>query len=166
MQKRSSNRDNAIQNGNKTYIGTACKICGLTEKYVSSYGCVSCSIKTNAHKLYDTELMKPYRTKEKTKKRAVIWRNKNPDKVQEQYQRKRLAKYNMTQEEFDIYLESQQGKCAICSNYLTNKFTVDHNHQTGKVRGLLCYKCNTGIGHLQDSVDILSEAIKYLKERN
>jgi hypothetical protein len=67
----------------------------------------------------------------------------------------------------------QSGKCSICNNSETVKdlkgkikyLAVDHNHETGEVRGLLCNACNTGIGKLGDSVKILENAIKYLKER-
>jgi len=59
-------RENAIKEGKKTYTGfTACKHCGSYEKYVSSYNCVSCTIKIGLEKLNNEELMKPYRTKEK-----------------------------------------------------------------------------------------------------
>lgn len=166
MQQRSSDRDLAIQEGRKTYNGKPCKVCGSTEKHVSSYSCVSCNTKRNLHKLYNKELMAPYRTKEKSSKKLKTWRVKNPEKLEEQYHRKRLAKYNITQETFDNMLLTQEGKCAICADTLTEKFTVDHNHDTGKVRGLLCYKCNSGIGLLKDSVELLSLAIKYLNERN
>ena len=165
MQKRSTERDLAIQQGLKTYNGKPCKKCNTTEKYISSYGCVKCNIETNSHKLYNNELMKSYRTKEKTNRRLSIWRNNNKDKVSEQYQRRRLLKYNITQNDFDILLEKQDYKCAICDKELSEKFTVDHSHETGNVRGLLCYKCNNGIGLLCDSPEILSKAIQYLKER-
>ena len=165
MQKRSNERDLAIQQGSKTYNGNSCKKCNTTEKYVSSYGCVKCNIKTNSHKLYNDELMKSYRTKEKTNRRLSVWRNKNKDKVAEQYQRRRLLKYNISQKDFDVLLEEQDYKCAICTKELSEKFTVDHSHKTGKVRGLLCYKCNNGIGLLCDSTDILNKAIEYLNER-
>lgn len=165
MQKRSNERDLAIQQGLKTYTGKFCKKCNTVEKYVSSYSCVKCNIEINSHKLFNDELMKSYRTKEKTNKRLSIWRDKNKDKVAEQYQRKRLLKYNLSQNDFDLLLENQNYKCAICTNDLTEKFTVDHNHNTGNVRGLLCYKCNTGIGLLCDSPEILSKAIHYLDER-
>jgi len=46
------------------------------------------------------------------------------------------------------------------------RLCVDHNHQTGEVRGLLCQKCNTGIGNMKDSIKILSQAILYLKKHN
>ena len=71
------NRQKAIEEGRKTYDGVACKKCGSTLKHVSSYSCVDCNTKRNLHKLYDDDLMAPYRTAEKRK----IWENKNPEKV-------------------------------------------------------------------------------------
>ena len=68
-------------------------------------------------------------------------------------------------------LKTQFGKCAICgvdeSDYRKEsgkKFAIDHDHKTLKVRGLLCCKCNRGIGYLQDSIKNLESAIKYLKQ--
>jgi hypothetical protein len=59
----------------------------------------------------------------------------------------------------------QEGRCAICGDELSeDAFRIDHNHQTGKVRGLLCISCNTGIGLLQDSPEVLSSAAEYIKK--
>ena len=78
--------------------------------------------------------------------------------------------YNLTKEEYKILLEKQNHKCAICSvdevNAIKGKLYVDHCHTTGKVRGLLCHHCNTGIGMLKDSTNILALAISYLNKDN
>jgi hypothetical protein len=67
--QKSAAREEAIEKGEKTYIGnTLCKHCGSCEKYVSSYNCVPCSIKSGLEKLNNKELMEPYRTKEKKQK--------------------------------------------------------------------------------------------------
>lgn len=77
----------------------------------------------------------------------------------------RLAKYGITDQEFQAMLLAQSNRCAICQNvFKTSKSThVDHCHNTGRVRGLLCHDCNTGIGKLRDSVDLLQRAIDYLR---
>lgn len=62
----------------------------------------------------------------------------------------------------------QDGKCAICGkgpggmSNTKKRLVVDHNHKTGKIRGLLCGSCNIGLGHFKDNVEILKSAIKYL----
>ena len=79
------------------------------------------------------------------------------------YTRKSL--YGITQDEYDAMYENQGGVCAICGGVNANRRTlgVDHNHTTGKIRGLLCHACNTGIGHLQDATELLCQAIVYLE---
>ena len=70
-------------------------------------------------------------------------------------------------EDYLSMLEEQHGCCAICgglepSDY-KRRLSVDHDHKTGKIRGLLCMKCNSGLGMFDDSETILLNAIKYLK---
>ena len=72
-------------------------------------------------------------------------------------------KFNLSLEEYQVLLERQNGVCGICKNKCTRELAVDHCHITGRVRGLLCNNCNRGIGHLRDSIDVLSAAITYLK---
>ncbi len=57
---------------------------------------------------------------------------------------------------------SQDGKCAICRIVPSRTMAVDHCHDTGAIRGLLCSNCNTGIGLLRDNPEILARAIIYL----
>jgi hypothetical protein len=62
----------------------------------------------------------------------------------------------------------QKGCCAICGVHqdnVTKRFSVDHNHSTGKVRGLLCQNCNAGLGNFMDDISNLKSAIEYLEER-
>jgi hypothetical protein len=75
------------------------------------------------------------------------------------------SKYKITEDIFQNILSSQENKCQICKNPFSdiNKIQVDHDHDTGKVRGLLCIKCNTGIGKLNEDIKILESAIEYLK---
>jgi len=72
-------------------------------------------------------------------------------------------KYGITIKEYNTLLDAQDGVCAICSAADNKKLSVDHDHDTGEVRGLLCHKCNSGIGLLGDKVDALQRAIDYLK---
>lgn len=63
-------------------------------------------------------------------------------------------------------LDKQSGLCAICEQHFSNfkrRLAVDHNHHTGKLRGLLCASCNSGLGKLQDDRRFLEAAIIYLR---
>lgn len=73
--------------------------------------------------------------------------------------------YGISIEVYNEMFTTQSGRCAICKIHqseLNKNLAVDHCHTTGKVRGLLCAKCNTGIGLLQEDIAILAESIKYL----
>jgi hypothetical protein len=86
------------------------------------------------------------------------------------YRKRALMRiYGITTEEYDLILESQGGVCAICGqvqNPIERPFAIDHNHTTGKVRGLLCNNCNLILGHARDNTYILENAIHYLKEND
>lgn len=68
--------------------------------------------------------------------------------------------YGMTSTEYDSLKKAQNGGCAICASVV--KLAVDHDHKTGKIRGLLCHNCNRGLGMFYDNTSSLREAIKYL----
>lgn len=75
-------------------------------------------------------------------------------------------KYNMTNEEYDKLFAKQNGKCMICGKrekYKKEKLTIDHNHKTNIFRGLICHKCNRGLGYFNDNGLILIKAVKYLR---
>lgn len=75
--QKSAARESAIEKGEKTYTGfTVCKHCGSCEKYVSTWGCAPCAIKSGLEKLNNEELMKPYRTKEKVSNKTYRYRSK------------------------------------------------------------------------------------------
>lgn len=79
-------------------------------------------------------------------------------------QRKRqlFYKYKMTPEDYEKLFEKQNGRCDICNKPQEKTLSVDHNHETGKVRGLLCTHCNQGLGRFKDNVYLLQCAIFYL----
>lgn len=72
-----------------------------------------------------------------------------------------LRRYGMTLEDYQKLLTKQDEKCAICKN--EGKLVVDHDHTTGIVRGLLCSKCNTGLGKLGDNIEKIEEVLGYLR---
>ena len=77
-------------------------------------------------------------------------------------------KYGITLDEYDRMVEDQGGRCAICGSTDPrnggNMLAVDHDHATGRVRGLLCGTCNTALGKFRDNPEILRSAIRYLTD--
>jgi Recombination endonuclease VII len=104
----------------------------------------------------------------KARRRATMkkWRAANP-----RSDGHRAERYGITEAQYKCILSLQHGACAICrlpetckgSKGKVRPLTVDHDHRTGEVRGLLCNKCNVGIGNLRDSVLLLQSAIAYLE---
>lgn len=84
-----------------------------------------------------------------------------------------LRQYGISLEDYESLAVSQGNLCKICQNpetiLLRGKvmpLAVDHNHTSGKVRGLLCLHCNQGLGHFKDSIELLKNAIQYLEEND
>lgn len=76
-------------------------------------------------------------------------------------------KYGWTPEQFDAQLALQGGGCAICGDLKPGghgRWHVDHDHETGQVRGILCSNCNLGVGNVKDDVDLLRRMAKYLRD--
>jgi hypothetical protein len=97
------------------------------------------------------------------------YRKNNKERVLEIERKSRLKMvYGITVEQYEAMLVKQEGKCAICSTKKpgsrTKMFFIDHCHTTGQVRGLLCMRCNTGLGLFLDNQKILLNAISYLQE--
>lgn len=74
--------------------------------------------------------------------------------------------YGLTLEQYDQMFEDQGGVCKTCGkvNRDGRRLYIDHNHETGKVRGLLCHRCNSLLGFVKDDIDILQNILAYLKE--
>ena len=75
------------------------------------------------------------------------------------------TKYGLTPTEYDGLFSSQQNACAICKRLdagTKRRWHVDHNHDSKKVRGILCHNCNVGLGHMKDNVELLRAAADYL----
>lgn len=94
---------------------------------------------------------------------------RNTDRSRNFYLQRR---YGITLDEFNEKLGQQGNGCAICgsvsgkANKKHDRLTVDHNHATGELRGILCHKCNFGLGHFGDDIELLLKAIEYLKSYN
>jgi hypothetical protein len=110
------------------------------------------------------------------------WNRKNPEKVREYAKRQRakdpakfkrkqnraMLKYRhgLTPEDKMTMFEAQEGGCSICGDAMeveSKSCHVDHDHSTGKLRGLLCRECNRGLGAFRDNVESLEAAINYLE---
>lgn len=117
-----------------------------------------------------------YRRETRARKRDVLreWREDNPDKVQAWLDKNRdvrhLAwvekKYGLDQTAYIQLQEEAKDGCMICGGPPIGRrinLDVDHCHETGKVRGLLCSRCNLGIGYFRDNPGLLYEAIEYLE---
>lgn len=72
-----------------------------------------------------------------------------------------LRNYGITLKDFNDLLEKQNNECLICQEK-NKRFHLDHCHKTGKIRGILCAQCNTGIGLFKENVEYLTNAIRYI----
>lgn len=94
------------------------------------------------------------------------WHKRNPRKAQE-YQLRRC--YGLTLEEYDAKLEEQDGVCGCCGREFNfDRFMrdrqVDHNHETGEFRGIVCARCNYILGRVDKDVEILELCVAYLRK--
>lgn len=107
--------------------------------------------------------------RESRNKYNKTWRDRNPEKV---LARRLRNRYNTTLEQYNEILHLQGGVCAICK-LSEAPFVLDHDHgccnkdeSCGRcVRGILCRKCNAGLGMFSDDIDRLEKAINYIKEQ-
>jgi len=96
--------------------------------------------------------------KEKIKEGNRIYYLNNPNK----YKRN----HNIDNNQYLLMFENQNGKCAICGNISNSVLCIDHNHETGKIRALLCSNCNVGLGMFHDDIVLFKKAISYIKKHN
>ena len=101
--------------------------------------------------------------KEKKKVYEQDRHNADPSKRKEKALK---ANYGITLEDYNVMWAAQDECCAICKTQKTKGrgFHVDHDHATGKVRGILCNQCNLALGHFEDDTIRMLSAINYLKE--
>ena len=99
---------------------------------------------------------------EKNKERCKEYYSNNKDKAFERYLKNT---YQMSVEEYETSLKNQSEVCAICKSKCVSgkKLAVDHNHDTGEFRGVLCRQCNRALGMFRDSPTILHSALEYLE---
>ena len=147
-------REEARRDGKMTYWApNKCKRGHNSPRYTSTKSCVECG---------------SVRRKETQPRLLVVgraWRKKHAARLRAAKRERHLQKnYGMTSAQYDAAVLVQNGLCAICQTAPTKKkLVVDHCHATGKVRGLLCDACNTGIGYLGDSSTRVEGALWYLR---
>lgn len=110
---------------------------------------------------------KKYNCSQKGKALRRKWKEDNPVEYERMLLKSHLKRhYKLSLEQYDSMLEEQGGTCAICKSAETTKnrkyLSVDHDHATGEVRGLLCHKCNVLLGYARDNLLILNAALEYL----
>ena len=151
--------DKQVTTGHLLLETRTCRVCGQEKNLVDEYY------------LSRKDPTKPssysYECKECTIKRTIEYNKNNSESVRSQYLKRN---YGLTFEEFDTMLSSQDNSCAICGTKepsktrgRTRRFHVDHDHETGKVRGLLCKSCNIALGEVDDNIHTLKSMIQYLE---
>ena len=94
------------------------------------------------------------------------WFKENPDKLptlKEKRAYSRKKNFGLSEEDYAQMLVDQNNQCAICKKEIGWEAAVDHCHATNVVRGLLCRKCNLGIGAFKDNIETIRKAIDYVK---
>lgn len=138
--------------------------------------CVTCGIRKPTSEFYkraDRKSGLSGSCKECTRERAARWYAENKDRAsrsqaqwharnrERQAHYKRRRQYGITDAEYKRMREEQGDRCAICGK--DRPLVVDHCHDTGKVRGLLCNKCNSAIGYLGDDPTVIERAATYVR---
>ncbi len=113
------------------------------------------------------------RTKEEKNAYRRQWAQDNPEKQRLQQKKNNLfQRFGIRLPEYLELLQKQNGVCAICfqpeifregNSRQLKALTVDHDHKTGQIRGLLCHRCNLGLGHFRDDIDFMANAVQYVR---
>ena len=136
-----------------------CTLC--TRRVIVAKGLCSCCYNNQAYA----------KNPERKRQLKRDWVSKNKERVKSlKRQSALLRNYGITTEDYDRILQSQAGNCATCGRTDSGRpknprLVVDHNHKTGKVRGLLCSLCNVAIGMIQESPERLERIKTYLTEK-
>lgn len=140
--------------------------------------CNTCHIE-KANKYFGVNNAMPDNLSNKCKQCTSVARRKNrddnPEVYKKQWQRNKyskpeyaenrrlLAAYGITSIVKNFLIRKTNGSCEICGD--NTKLVVDHDHDNSFVRGMLCSKCNRGIGHFDDNIELLQKAIDYLNNK-
>lgn len=169
------NDENAYKSFSNGYARYKCKICVKAYRAVRYSDTRQKSIqqarewKRNNRERVNNLARQDYKNNpEKYKK----WQENFYEKNREEMNAKAICKsHNINREDYDELFRAQESKCAICGKEETRQFKgktmrlcLDHDHETGKIRSLLCHDCNTGLGKFYDSIDLLTKAAIYLMD--
>ena len=121
----------------------------------------------------------PYKDPEKQKKYQAKWYQKNKPRIskkeKEKYDPRKKRNYRLLQDhditvdQYDAQMESQGNCCAICGlpgdqDQMSKSMPIDHNHETGEYRDIICSHCNTALGLVKDNIETLKKMIAYLRK--
>jgi len=123
-------------------------------------------IKHKANPFPQRESAKKYlkENPDKRDKYQLTWKERHPEKRKLYTRNSRIRAYGISPETYYQMLEAQGKRCAICkAESLKRAMNIDHDHKSGKVRGLLCDGCNLSLGHIERK-DFLEKALKYLAQ--
>ena len=162
-----------------------CKKCGTTKPVEDFYRCAGmrdgyrsdCKA-CNLREKRESYLANP----DAAKDRARRWQQENPERLNAYRRARRLEpevklreraghlkrKYGITVQQYDAMLEAQGGGCCICGRPPREDISlhVDHDHSTGNIRGILCFRCNNALADFQDNQHLLQKAADYLDRQD
>ena len=143
-------------------MATLCPETGLSLSYAYKKGC-RCQACKDQKAIYTS------REATKARKRAILWRKNNRHRMREYDKKYRDNKWLNAHKSL---LKKQKNRCKICNRRNGKrcmghnlKLHIDHDHQTGRIRGLLCGNCNVGLGHFRDDPQTLRAAADYLEQK-
>lgn len=123
--------------------------------------------KSKVCKFCTNKRQRAYKSKPSAKDRRKAYYRENPDVARKAWERSLKRKYGITADQYHQMLAEQGEVCAICKTPPANrKLVVDHCHQTGAVRGLLCNHCNSMLGFSRDKLAVLVALNEYLVRHN
>lgn len=133
--------------GSGTKLGTSCPDCGIILDI-------------------DNHIAKNGYIQKRCKECFLVWSNKQPSRQKKARQETYIAwKFGISIEEYNRRLKLQLGGCAICKQPCKTgrNLAIDHDHKTGRIRDLLCYRCNAVLGLVNEDEELLFALIEYLK---
>jgi len=127
---------------------------------LDEYRCPRCKL-TKPRNAYGGRTKRNYYCKPCQATVTREWRRRNKTLHAAALRREALARFGLTREVYDELCQAQGGKCAICGIVPDHELAVDHDHDSGLIRGLLCKRCNVGLGYFKDNATVLRRAANY-----